>query len=489
MDSGEMVNDPLFDGDLFRKNAHRLVDWMADYYQNLEQFPVKSQVKPGAIFSALDDAPPEGQTGFEEILADFEDHVLPGMTHWQHPKFFAYFPANASYPSLLGEMLTATLAAQCMIWETSPAAAEMEQRMMEWLRDMIGLPPVYEGVIQDTASAATLVALLTARERATDWQIRKSGFSGQPVFTIYASVEAHSSIEKAVIIAGFGSANLRKVPVRADFTLDPEALQALIREDRAEGKMPLAVVASFGTTGVTALDPLDEVADVCEAEGLWFHVDAAYAGSALVLPEFRPRGLGMERCDSFCFNPHKWMFTHFDCTAYFVRDKEALLRTFEILPEYLKTGSRGQVNDYRDWGVALGRRFRALKLWFVLRSVGLEGIRERFRAHIRMAEWLESQVEASEAFEIAAPRTLNLVCFQWKPVEADPNRWDALNQQLLETLNASGKMYLSHTRIHGAYTLRLVIGQTRVTQEHVEQTWAQVQETAEGIQKSLIAGA
>ncbi len=463
----------------FRKQAHKLVDWMADYYRHIEKFPVKARVNPGDIYRQLPEIPPEEGESMDSIFKDFEHIVLPGMTHWQSPNFFAYFPANSSYPSVLGEMLTATLAAQCMIWDTSPAAAELEEKVMNWLKQMIGLPQAWDGVIQDTASSATLVSLLTAREKYSRYQINQKGFAGFENFKIYCSTETHSSIEKAVKIAGFGSTNLVKVAVDAQLRLNPEALEKAIKNDLQAGQRPLAIVATLGTTGTTAIDPLNEIAEIAARYDLWLHVDAAFAGNALVLPEYRWMIEGIEQVDTFVFNPHKWMFTNFDCSAYFVKDRQALLRTMSILPEYLKTETTGRVNDYRDWGIALGRRFRALKLWFVIRNFGVEGIRQRFREHIRWASELEQSIAEQPDFEIMAPRTLNLVCFRYHPKKIrDEARLDALNEQLLHTLNASGRLFLTHTRVKGRYTLRMVTGQTYLQQSHVQRAWQFILEQA-----------
>lgn len=363
--------------DEFIKRAHELVDWIGDYLGNIDRYPVKSQVSPGEIYSSLPESAPVEAEDFTDIFNDFNEIIMPGVTHWQSPDFFAYFPANSSAPSILAEMITAALGAQCMIWETSPSAAELEEKVMNWLRDIIGLPDYFEGVIQDTASTAGLAALLTAREKKSDFRINEDGFADGQVYRIYASTQTHSSIEKAVKIAGFGRRNLVKVPVRADHSLDPLQLAAAVEEDKKKGYIPCCVVATLGTTGTVAIDPLKEIGEICSKHDIWLHVDAALAGTALILPEYRWMTEGKEYIDSFVFNPHKWMFTNFDCSAYFVRDADMLIKTFEILPEYLKTRTRGQVNDYRDWGVPLGRRFRALKLWFVIRSFGLSGLRER----------------------------------------------------------------------------------------------------------------
>lgn len=463
----------------FRKHAHELVDWMTDYLENVREYPVKSTVAPGEILKQLPDYAPETSESFDQIMSDFKDIILPGMTHWQHPSFFAYFQANSSAPSVLAEMLTATLAAQCMSWQTSPAATELEQQVTGWLRSMIGLPNSFSGVIQDTASTATLCALLTAREQATEWKGNADGLSQKGEFTVYASTETHSSIEKAVRIAGLGSNNLRKIPVDDRFAMQPELLREEVEKDLADGYSPLAVIATIGTTGSTAVDPLKPIAEICQEKSLWLHVDAALAGTALLLPEMRWMSEGVEHADSFVFNPHKWMFTNFDCSAYFVSNEDALIRTFEILPEYLKTAEGDRVHNYRDWGIQLGRRFRALKLWFVIRSYGVEGLRQKVREHLDLAAWVESQIESHPLFELTAPRTVNLVCFRLRPERVDdPDRLNDLNHQLLENLNSSGKLYLTHTKLNGIFTIRMSIGQTQVNRHDVESAWRLITEEA-----------
>jgi len=465
----------------FREWAPRLADRMADYYEHIEEYPVKSKVKPGEILAQLPAAPPAESEGMSQIMSDFENIIIPGITHWQSPNFFAYFPANGSYPSILAEMLTASLGAQCMLWDTSPAAAELEERVMSWLKSMTGLPEDWHGVIQDTASTSTLAAILSARERITAYGINDAGFNGIEKFRVYCSAEAHSSVEKAVKIAGIGSKNLVKIATDAQYRMDVSLLRKAIAEDKAAGLVPLSVVAAIGTTGCTAVDPLKAIAEVCEENDTWLHVDAAYAGTALLLPEYRWMIEGIEKADSFVFNPHKWMFTNFDCSAYFVKDKEALIRTFEILPEYLKTGNRGLVNDYRDWGIPLGRRFRALKLWFVIRSYGVTQLQEKIREHIHIARWFESQVIASRDFEIMAPVPLSLVCFRYRPsCIIGTENLNRVNEELLGKLNASGKIFLTHTKLKGQYTLRMSIGGTLTTQEHVEKAWDLIREFAPG---------
>jgi len=361
----------------FRKAAHLFVDWMADYLENVENYPVKSQLKPGDIYSQIpDEAPKEGEL-IEKIFDDFKKIIIPGITHWQSPNFHAYFPGNSSYPSLLAEMLTATLGAQCMKWVTSPAATELEEKVSNWLKKMMAIPDDFDGVIHDTASTATLCAVLTAREKFSNWSINEKGFKGNSTYKIYGSTETHSSIDKAVRIAGLGSQNLVKVEVDNNFGMDPIALSRAIEKDINNDQTPVCVVATLGTTGSTAIDPLEKIAEICEKYNVWLHIDAAFAGTALVLPEFHWMIKGIDKADSFVFNPHKWLFTNFDCSMYYAKDKNALIRTFEILPEYLKTSTGKTVNDYCDWGIQLGRRFRALKLWFVIRSFGVKGIQDK----------------------------------------------------------------------------------------------------------------
>lgn len=463
----------------FRKYAHQLADWMADYYREIETYPVKSNVKPGDIFNNLPDMPPSDGESMDKILMDFQFGILPGITHWQSPNFFAYFTANSSYPSILAEMLTAAMASQCMIWETSPAAAELEEKVMNWLRSMIGLPANFEGVIQDTASTAAIVSIITAREKYTNYAINEQGFTGNEKMRLYCSTETHSSIEKAVKIAGFGRKNLVKVEVDETLAMRSDKLREAIENDMNQGLRPFCVVATLGTTGTLAFDPLHSIAQICEEYKLWLHVDAAFAGTALILPENRWMTIGIEQADSFVFNPHKWMFTNFDCSAYFVKDKEALLQTFEILPEYLKTRTRGVVNDYRDWGIQLGRRFRALKLWFVIRSFGLEGLKEKVREHIRIAKNLAVKIRESEDFVLLEPQYLNVVCFRYQPGQiSNPEEINQVNQKLMHQLNESGKIYITHTKVRGLITLRMVVAQTNVDERHVEQAWELIKSTS-----------
>lgn len=461
----------------FRKEAHRLVDWMADYFDEVESYPVKPDTQPGDILKQLPRQAPEQAESFEDIFADFENIIMPGMTHWESPKFMAYFPANKSYPSVLAEMLTATLGAQCMSWITSPAAAELEERTMEWLAAMTGLPDSFTGVIQDTASTATLTALLMAREQATGFGVNETGFSGEQTFTIYCSAETHSSIEKDVKIAGFGRKNLRKIAVDNEFAMKPGKLEEAIRNDLEKGYKPACVIATIGTTGSTAIDPLNEIADICARYEIFLHVDAAFAGTALLLPEMRWMIKGIEQVDSFVCNPHKWMFTNFDCSAFYVRDEALLVKTFEITPEYLKTPEDERVKNYRDWGIQLGRRFRALKLWFVIRHFGVEGLQAKIRHHISLAQSHLETIQNDDDFELLAPAPLNTLCFRFHPSYiSDENKLNELNSKLLEQINKSGELFITHTKLDGKFTLRMVIGNTNVKQRHVDEAWKLIKE-------------
>lgn len=461
-----------------------MVDWMAEYLENIEQYPVKSRLKPGEVIRKLPEHPPLQGESMDTILNDFKTIILPGMTHWQHPGFFAYFNANNSCPSILAEMLTATMGAQCMNWVTSPAAAELEERLMQWLRGMIGIPEYFSGVIQDTASTATLCALLTARERHSDFKTNEQGLFGKKIFRVYCSLESHSSIEKDVKIAGIGKNNLRKIRVDEQQAMIPQALEQAITEDLDHGNLPLAIVAAIGTTGSTAIDPLKPIARIARKYNIWLHVDAAYAGTALLLPENRWMIEGMEQVDSFVFNPHKWMFTNFDCSAYFVKSPESLIQTFEISPEYLKTPEDQRVNNYRDWGIQLGRRFRALKLWFVIRHFGVTGLQEKIRNHIHWARELETEISESENFEMLAPVPLATLCFRYHPRGInDEEILNRMNTTLLESINKSKKIYLTHTKLNGKYTLRLVIGQTRLEKKHVDRAWEIIRDMAEKLNR------
>jgi aromatic-L-amino-acid decarboxylase len=469
--------------DEFRRHAHRLVDWMADYFATAGDLPITPQIKPGDVIKRLPSAAPEQGEAFERLFADFQSIIMPGMTLWNHPGWFAYFPGNTSPPSVLAEMLTATLNAQCMSWATSPAATELEQVVMEWLRQMVGLPHGFVGSIQDTASTATLVALLSARERASGFTagMRGLGRTGAR-FTVYASTEAHSSVDKAVKLAGYGLDQLRRIPVQHEYAMRTEALVDAITRDVAEGWVPACVIATVGSTSSTAIDPLPAIADVCRRHGAWLHVDAAYAGTAAIVPEMRHLFSGMELADSVVFNPHKWMLVNLHCTAYFVRDREALLRTFQATPEYLRTAQDAEVTNYRDWGIQLGRRFRALKVWFVIRSYGVGALRQLVRTHVGLARELASWIESSENFELMAPVPFGLVCFRCRPRGmTDGHEIDQINQALLSRVNSSRRVYLTHTQLGGRYVIRLVVGQRQTERSHVEEAWRLIRGAAENL--------
>lgn len=466
----------------FRKAGYEVIDWIAQYMEHVEQYPVLSQVKPGEIRSRLPSAAPMKGESFDTIFRDVNEIILPGITHWQSPNFFAYFPSNNSGPSILGELLSAGLGVQGMLWATSPACTELETHVLDWLVDVLALPPHFKssstggGVIQDSASSAAICAILAARERATQGQSNLAGANGKLI--AYTSTQAHSSIEKGVKVAGLGSNNLRLIATDQRFAMRPDLLAEAIADDKAAGLQPCFVCATIGTTSSTAIDPLPEIGRICREQGLWLHVDAALAGTAGLCPEFQPIFNGMELADSYSFNPHKWMFTNFDCNCFYVADRAHLIRTLSILPEYLRNQATesGAVIDYRDWHVPLGRRFRALKLWFVIRSFGIEGLQDRVRRHVELAHELVSWVQADARFELAAPVPLNLVCFRHRG-------GDAVNQQILDRLNASGQMLLSHTRLDGKLTIRLCVAQTNVERRHVEQAWKRIQDTATAVEQ------
>jgi aromatic-L-amino-acid/L-tryptophan decarboxylase len=463
--------------DEFRKHGYAVVDWIADYYKRVEDFPVLSQVEPGEIRAGLPLEPPEQGEPFEAILQDIDRLILPGITHWQSPNFFAFFPSNASGPAILGDLLSSGLGVQGMLWLTSPACTELETHVLDWLADMLGLPAKFKsssaggGVIQDTASSACLTALLAGRERATGYLSNRRGCDGRLV--VYISTQAHSSIEKAVKIAGIGQDNIRLIEVDETYAMRPDALQRAIDQDRQAGLIPCFVAATIGTTSSNAMDPLRLIGQICQKEGVWFHVDGAMSGTAALCPEFRYIQDGLELADSYAFNPHKWMFTNFDCDCFYVADRAALIQTLSILPEYLRNQATeaGAVIDYRDWHIQLGRRFRSLKLWFVIRHYGVEGLRFHVRKHVRLAQNFARWVEDSEQFELAAPAPLNLVCFRHKG--GDPT-----NQALMDRLNRSGKLYLTHTKLDGKMTLRMCIGQTHTEAHHVEEAWKLILETS-----------
>ncbi len=464
----------------FRRWGRTLVDWIAAYLERVEALPVLSAVQPGQVRASLPAQPPQQGEPFDAILADVDRVILPGITHWQSPNFFAFFPANNSGPSILGELLSAGLGVQGMLWATSPACTELETHVLDWMADMTGLPARFKscgsggGVIQDSASSAVLCALLAARERATGLQTNETGCAAR--LAAYTSPHAHSSVEKAVKIAGLGRRNLRFIEVDAHCAMRPEALAHQIAQDRKAGLQPCFVSATAGTTSSNAFDPLPELGRLCAEHRVWLHVDGAMAGTAALCPEFRHFFEGLQYADSYAFNPHKWMFTNFDCDCFYVAERAALIKALSVLPEYLRNQATesGAVIDYRDWQVPLGRRFRALKLWFVIRHYGVQGLQYHVRRHVELARQFARWVEASPDFQLLAPPPLNLVCFAHRG-------GDDLNRRLLEQLNRDGRLYLTHTVLNGRFTLRLCVGQTRTEAGHVRRAWELIQSTARAL--------
>jgi aromatic-L-amino-acid decarboxylase len=452
--------------DDFAPWGRRIADWARDYHLGLRDRPVRAQTAPGAILNALPASPPEAAQDMDAVFADLERIVMPGITHWQHPRFFAYFPANTTPPSVLAEFLTAAIAPQCMLWQTSPAATEMETRMMDWLRQATGLPEGFQGVIQDSASSATLAAVLTMRERALGWAGNADGLAGQVPLRVYASAEVHTSIDRAIWVSGVGQANLVRIPISGDRRgMDPAALNAAILADKAAGLLPAGLILCVGGTGTGATDPIAACMDVAERHGLYTHVDAAWAGSAMICPEFQHLWAGAERADSIVFNPHKWLGVQFDCSAHFLRNPDDLVRTLAISPEYLKTHGHDGVINYSEWSVPLGRRFRALKIWFVIRAYGLEGLRVRIRNHVTWAGQLHDKIAATPGFEIVTAPMWSLFTFRYAPPGVAD--LDALNLALVGAINDDGRIYLTQTRVDGQLAIRFQAGQFDCTEKDV----------------------
>ncbi len=448
----------------------------------MRPYPVLSQVSPGEIKRALPVAPPSAPEGMAAILEDFDQIILPGITHWNHPGFMAYFGITGSGPGILGELLSAALNVNAMLWRTSPAATELEEVALGWLRQMIGLPEGFMGVINDTASASTLYALAAAREAVEGLQAREEGLAGRvglPRLRAYTSVEAHSAGEKAAIVLGIGQAGLRKIPADSDFRMDVRALAAAIEEDLAAGWRPFAVIPTVGTTSTTSVDPVPAIADLCEQYGLWLHVDGAYGGPAAIVPELRYVLDGCERADSIVVNPHKWLFTPIDCSVLYCRRPQILKQAFSLVPPFLQTNVDDQVTNLMDYGTSLGRRFRALKLWMILRYFGQEGLIARLREHIRLAQVFAGWIDGAADFERLAPVPFSTVCFRCHPRGLDDvERLNALNERLMEQVNASGEIYISHTKLHGRFTMRCAIGNIRTTEQHIRRLWELLQEGA-----------
>lgn len=463
------------DSDAFRKHGHELVDWIAEYLDHPDKYPVLSRVRPGDIAAALPDHAPEDPEPFAAIMADFERVLVPGLTHWNHPGFLAYFAITGSAPGVLADFLSAALNQQAMLWRTSPAATELEAVTLGWLRRLIGLPDAFEGVIYDTASIATMHAIVAAREAAVVG-VRAKGLAGRsdvPRVRVYCSDQTHSSIDKSVIAIGLGHESLRRIPTDDRFRMRVDALRDAIAADRANGLLPIAVVATVGTTSTTSIDPVPAIADICERERLWMHVDAAYGGIAAMLPSRAHILAGADRADSFVVNPHKWLFTPFDLTAFYCRRMDVLRAAFSLTPEYLSTNDPPDVKNLMDTGVQLGRRFRSLKLWMILRSFGARAIRAHLEEHIRLAQLFASWVDAHRDFERLAPVPLSVVCFRWNPAggHLSDEQLDRANEALIDIVNQSGEVFLSHTRLRGRLTLRVAVGHLKTAEHHVARAW------------------
>ncbi|MDQ5843701.1 MAG: pyridoxal-dependent decarboxylase [Acidobacteriota bacterium] len=465
--------------DEFRRFGHELIDWIAEYFDKIEDLPVLAQIEPGDLKAQLPSSPPAQGEPMEQIIADVDRLIVPALTHWSHPSFFAYFATSTSAPGIFGELLSAAFDNKAMLWRTSPASTELEEVTLDWLRQMMGLDPGMTGIIYDTASVSSLHAMAAARE-GVEMRIREEGMSGRkdlPLLRVYVSEQAHSSIEKGVITLGLGQRGLRKIPTDAEFRMDVKALADAIEEDKQNGFVPFCIVATVGTTSTSSIDPVAEIIPVGEKHAMWLHVDAAYAGSAAVVPELRHILAGCERADSIVVNPHKWLFTPFDLSVLYCRHMNLLERAFSLVPEYLRTPEQAKVRSGSDYGVQLGRRFRALKLWMIIRYFGHEGLAARIREHCRLAKLFASWVEKSDEWELMAPTPLALVCFRACPKIDAPDeatrkkRWDVLNEAIMHGVTGTGKALLSHTKLNDELTLRLSIGNIRTTEKHVRQVW------------------
>ncbi|HEY9284095.1 MAG TPA: pyridoxal-dependent decarboxylase [Pyrinomonadaceae bacterium] len=479
---------PLGDmsADEFRRHGRAVVDWIADYFERIEQLPVLARTEPGELISKLPAAPPDAGEPMDEIVADLDRLIVPALTHWSHPSFFAYFATSTSAPGIFAEMLSAAFDVKALLWRAAPAAQELEEVALSWLRQMTGLPETFGGIIYDTASVSTLHAIAAARE-GLNLRVREDGMSGRaelPLLRVYSSEQAHSSVEKCVITLGLGQRSLRKIAADAEFRMDAAALARAVEEDRAAGHLPFCVVATAGTTSTSSIDPVPAIADLCQRERLWLHVDAAYAGSAAVVPELRHVLAGAERADSLTLNPHKWLFTPFDLSVLYTRRMDLLHRAFSLVPEYLRTLDAGReaVRNHSEYGVQLGRRFRALKLWMIIRYFGRDGLAARIREHCRLARLFASWVEDAPGWELLAPVPLSLVCFRAAPArDGEPDgeraaRLDQLNEQIMHAVNATGEAFLSHTKLHDRFTLRLAVGNIRTTEAHVARAWRLLQD-------------
>ncbi len=464
----------------FRRVAHRFVEWIADYYDNIESYPVSSQVKPGEILNKLKKSPPDVGESIEDIFMDFERTIVPGITHWQHPHFYGTYPAQTTYPSLLAEMLTLAMSPQSTSWHCSPAATELELRVTDWLRQILSLPDTFTGTTQESASISTLIAILTAREKWSEFHVNQKGLYKQKRFTIYTSEQSHPWIVKAIRISGLGQDNIRYIETNSDFELDTKELQVQIEKDKKQGCIPLMVIATMGTQNTGAIDSLKKIGTVARKFKLWMHVDAAYCGAAMVLPEHNHFLEGIKQANSIVIDPHKWLLTSSECSVYFVKDVKALQKTLGMLPEYINQKEDKKIVNYRDRSISQGRRFRALKLWFVLREYGVQGIQRFIRNHLDLAEQLTDTIVRSPDFELLAPVNFNVICFRYVPTtKMSAIQVDSFNHQLLDRLNASGKIYLTPVDLDNRYGLRLVIGQTWVTRDSINAAWQRIVLTAQ----------
>ncbi|MGE0461029.1 MAG: aspartate aminotransferase family protein [Vicinamibacterales bacterium] len=466
--------------DEFRRFGHAVVDWVADYRERIEQHPVMAQVEPGAVKAQLPAHPPEHPEPFTDILGDLDRIIVPGLSHWQHPRFFGYFPCNGSLASVLGDYVSTGLGVLGLAWQSSPALSEVEEVATGWLRRMLGLSDAWDGVIQDTASTCTLLALICARERSTGHGANHGGLQAEMApLVVYASAHSHSSVDKAALLAGFGRDNIRHVPHDANYAMRPDALEQAIRDDRERGHVPCAVVATTGTTTTTALDPVARIAEVARRHDLWLHVDAAMAGSAMVLPECRWMWDGIEDADSIVLNPHKWLGAAFDCSVYYVKDAEHLVRVMSTNPSYLQSAADGRVKNYRDWGIPLGRRFRALKLWFLIREQGVSGLQARLRRDMENARWLADQVQARPNWRVLTPVPLQTVCVRHEPPGLEGAALDRHTQDWCDRINRSGAAYLTPATLDGQWMVRVSVGAERTERGDVEALWATMQREAE----------
>jgi aromatic-L-amino-acid decarboxylase len=467
-----------------KAHGREVIDWISRYLDEPSRYPVLSQVSPGDVRASLPASPPQQGETLRSILDDFERKIIPGITHWNHPAFFGYFATSSSVPGILAELLVAAIDVKAMLWKTSPAATELEQVATDWLRQMLGLSESWFGITTDTASISSMLAIAAAREAKPELQIRERGMAGRadlPRLRVYCSGHAHSSVDKAALALGLGLENVVKIPNDDQFRMRPDALAEIIAADRAQGFLPLACVATVGTTSMTSIDPVPAIAEICKREQVWLHVDGAYGGVLAIAPEFRYVLDGIEAADSLVVNPHKWLFTPFDCSVFYIKQPEILKRAFSLVPEYLVTREQDEVVNYMDYGVQLGRRFRALKLWMVIRAFGVEGLAERLRAHCALATRFANWVSESDDWELMAPVPFSLVCLRYAPRGMSDAEADRVNEAIMHSVNETGDVFLSHTKLNGRFTLRLAIGNIRTTEEHVALAWERLRESASGM--------